>query len=98
MLIFIYKWQYYRALKTGLLIDYFFKKYIFFFWIKLLIQFNYFFNDKYLIEHISKSTYNTYAKIMHPIWTLQKIDSIYLINFILITILLTLFLLFLWTL
>lgn len=97
MLKFIYEWQYYRILKSGFLIDYFFKKYIFFIWTKCLIDFNYFFNDKYFIEHLSKITYITYIKIMHPWWVLQQLDSIYTINFVLITIILLITLTVLWT-
>lgn len=96
MLAYIYKQKYYRIIKSGFLLDYFIKKYIIFYWTTWLIQFNYIFNDKYFIEHISKILYNNYKLFNNFLTQLQNVSSIYLINFIVLTIVLSVLLFNLW--
>lgn len=85
MLSYILKYKYYRTIKNGFLIDYFIKKIVITSWILILIQFNYIFNDKYLIEYTTKLIYQTHKLILIYLTHLQNISSIYLINFIVIT-------------
>lgn len=96
MLIYIYKFKYYRAIKSGFLIDYFIKKLIVTFSIRWIIIFNYFFNDKYLIEYFTKNFYKIYLNTLFILQNLQKINGIYIINLAIITIILINVLILLW--
>lgn len=96
MLAYIFKYKYYRTIKNGLLIDYFVKKTIITIWTIILIQFNNIFNDKYLIEHTTKTLYQTYILLLNFLLHLQNISSIYLINFIITTIITIILLFNLW--
>lgn len=96
MLAYIYKFEYYRIIKTGFLVDYFLKKYILYTWTKWLIQFNAIFNDKYFIEYISKTIQIQYQTTYNFLIQLQQLSSIYLINFIILTSLLSIILINLW--
>lgn len=89
MLAYLYKFKYYRTIKAGFLVDYFIKKFILFTWTKWLIQFNYFFNDKYLIEQMAKNYYLIYLNILYMLQNLQQLNAIYLVNIIILTILIT---------
>lgn len=87
MLTYLYKFKYYRAIKSGFLLDYFIKKFILITWTKWIIQFNCFFNDKYLIEQISKNYYITYLNIFYTLQNLQQLNAIYLVNIVVVTLL-----------
>ena len=51
MFTYIYKWNFYRFIKSGMLIDFFFKKLIFYKLLVLFIVSNIYFSEKFFIEY-----------------------------------------------
>ena len=52
MLSYLYSKQFYNFIKSGFLVDFYFKKTIYFIMIILFKHFNIFFSEKYIIENI----------------------------------------------
>ena len=81
MLLNLYKFKIYRTLKNGFLLDFFLKRFFFYPFINTIQMFNYYFNDKYIIEHSSKQVINSYLNLTSLLSNIYQKNAMYSVNY-----------------
>ena len=96
MLFYICHNKYYKTIKTGFLLDFFIKYYIVEYWENWLINFNFFFNDKYSIEYLSIILHHNLLKYFKFLVIFERLNTLYIINVVVLTLILLFLLITIW--